>query len=108
MKKLLIAVIALTATASVNAAEVMRAEVNGMVCAFCAVGIEKKLKAMPSTRATYINLEKKIVAVAFKDGQSATAEAIAARIQDAGYDVVRIGASTQSLDEIRRAATERK
>ncbi len=41
--KFIIAITVLAASFSAQAAQSMKAEVNGMVCAFCAQGIEKKL-----------------------------------------------------------------
>ena len=45
------------------AAESAKATVNGMVCAFCAQGIEKRLSSLPATKAVFVDLRKKIVAV---------------------------------------------
>ncbi len=73
----------------VNATEVAKVTVNGMVCAFCAQGIEKTIAKMPQTKAVYVNLEKRIVAVEPKDGQKLDMEKIKAGIVDAGYDVVK-------------------
>ncbi|MEN9539381.1 MAG: hypothetical protein RLZZ126_1616 [Pseudomonadota bacterium] len=70
-------------------AEVSRFTVNGMVCAFCAQGIEKTLTKMPETRAVYVNLARKVVAVEAKDGQKLDLKRISAGIVDAGYDVVK-------------------
>lgn len=72
-----------------NAADVAKVTVNGMVCAFCAQGIEKTISKMPQTKAVYVNLEKKIVAVEPKDGQKLDMAKIKAGIVDAGYDVVK-------------------
>ena len=33
--------------------------VNGMVCAFCAQGIEKRLSKMPATKAVFVDLKTK-------------------------------------------------
>jgi copper chaperone CopZ len=74
---------------SVNAAEVAKVTVNGMVCAFCAQGIEKTISKMPQTKAVYVNLDKRIVAVEPKDGQKLDMAKIKAGIVDAGYDVVK-------------------
>jgi copper chaperone CopZ len=73
----------------VHAAEVAKVTVNGMVCAFCAQGIEKTIAKMPQTKAVYVNLDKKIVAVEPKDGQKLDMAKIKAGIVDAGYDVVK-------------------
>ena len=43
-------------------AETKIIEVNGMVCAFCAQGIEASLKGLPATEDVYINLDKHIIA----------------------------------------------
>jgi copper chaperone CopZ len=72
-----------------NASEVAKVTVNGMVCAFCAQGIEKTISKMPQTKAVYVNLDKKIVAVEPKDGQKLDMAKIKAGIVDAGYDVVK-------------------
>ncbi|MFN0162795.1 MAG: heavy-metal-associated domain-containing protein [Burkholderiales bacterium] len=79
----------------------VRAEVNGMVCAFCSSAVEKKLKAMPETRAVYVNLARRVVAVEVKDGAKVSLEAVKARIVEAGYDVRSITESEQTIDEIR-------
>jgi copper chaperone CopZ len=72
-----------------NATEVAKVTVNGMVCAFCAQGIEKTIAKMPQTKAVYVNLDKRIVAVEPKDGQKLDMAKIKAGIVDAGYDVVK-------------------
>jgi copper chaperone CopZ len=72
------------------AADVAKVTVNGMVCSFCAQGIEKTLTRMPQTKAVYVNLDKKLVAVEPKDGQTLDVKQIEAGIKDAGYDVVKI------------------
>jgi periplasmic mercuric ion binding protein len=83
------------------AARSIKADVNGLVCSFCAAAIEKRLKAMRATKAVYVDLSKKIVAVELKDGQDISLEKIAEEIKDAGYDVVKIGRSDQSIEQIR-------
>ncbi len=74
---------------SAFASEVAKVTVNGMVCAFCAQGIEKTISKMPQTKAVYVNLDKKIVAVEPKEGQKLDMAKIKAGIVDAGYDVVK-------------------
>ena len=72
-----------------NAADVAKVTVNGMVCAFCAQGIEKTISKLPQTKSVYVNLDKRIVAVEPKDGQKLDMEKIKTSIVDAGYDVVK-------------------
>jgi copper chaperone CopZ len=102
MKRILAFVLlAASFSAPALAARSIKADVNGLVCAFCAASIEKRLKALDATKAVYVDLSKKIVAVELKDGKDLTPEQVAAEITDSGYDVVSIGRSELSLDEIR-------
>jgi cation transport ATPase len=89
MKKILLFGL-LAICASAQATETITAHVNGMVCAFCAQGIEKKAKALPQTEDVYVNLQQKIVAVQVKEGQHLATETIAALVKEAGYDVTQI------------------
>jgi copper chaperone CopZ len=91
-----------------SAATTTKLTVNGMVCAFCAQGIEKKLTAMPQTRAVYVNLGEKIVAVEAKDGQTIDVEKVRGEVKDAGYEVVKVETVQESVDALRAAAKARK
>ena len=90
------------------AAESIKATVNGMVCAFCAQGIEKSLLKMPETKAVFVDLKKKIVAVEAKDGQTLDGKKISAEIKDAGYDVVKLENTAQSVDDIKATMKAKK
>lgn len=103
MKKLLIAVTLGTAALAAQAGQSIKAEVNGMVCAFCAQGIEKKMKAQASTKAVYVDLKKKVVAVELKDGQTMALDKFKAEIKDAGYDVVKAELVPESVAQIKAA-----
>lgn len=83
------------------AATSLKATVHGMVCAFCAQGIEKRVSAMPATKAVLVDLKKKTVAVEAREGQTLDEKAIAAHITDAGYDVVKLETVQKSVAEIR-------
>jgi copper chaperone CopZ len=71
------------------------ATVNGMVCAFCAQGIEKKLKAMAETQSVKVDLKSKLVSVAAKPGQQLDPAKVKQAIVDAGYEVreLKVGAA---------------
>ena len=90
------------------AATSVQATVNGMVCAFCAQGIEKSLMKMPETKAVFVDLKKKIVAVQAKDGQTLDGKKISAEIKDAGYDVVKLETVALSVDDIKAATKAKK
>jgi copper chaperone CopZ len=68
-------------------AQTVTATVNGMVCAFCAQGIEKKLKAMAETQSVKVDLKSKFVSVTAKPGQQLDPARIKQVIVDAGYEV---------------------
>ena len=74
------------ATAAADAGTV-KFSVNGMVCAFCAQGIEKRLTKMSETGPLYINLAQKVVAVQPKPGQRIDIAKVKAEIVEAGYEV---------------------
>ena len=93
---------------TVLAAESVKATVNGMVCAFCAQGIEKSLMKMPQTKAVFVDLKKKIVAVEAKEGQTLDGKKISAEIKDAGYDVVKLETVALSVDDIKAAMKAKK
>jgi copper chaperone CopZ len=83
------------------AAETVTVKVNGMVCAFCAQGIEKRLSALPATQEVFVDLKQKIVAVEARAGQQLDMARVKAEITEAGYDVVSMQASRQSVADIR-------
>lgn len=95
------------ATASF-AAESVKATVNGMVCAFCAQGIEKRLSKLPATQAVFVDLKRRVVAVEAKPGQKLDSKQITAEITDAGYDVTRLENVTQSVEQIKAEARAQK
>src|SRR4051794_10832806 len=101
MRNMIVSLAIAAAAVPAFAANSVKATVNGMVCAFCAQGIEKTLSKMDATKAVFVDLKSKVVLVEAKDGKTLDHKAIGAAIVDAGYDVVRMEASTQSVDEIK-------
>lgn len=65
-------------------------QVKGMVCGFCAQGIEKKFKALPEVEKVHVSLETKLVAVDTKEGKDITDDEIKKIVTDSGYEVVKI------------------
>ena len=104
MKKLLLTTIVLSAllsNAAFAATQTIKANVNGMVCAFCAQGIEKKMRALTQTKDVYVNLKQRVVAVELKEGQTLSNETVKDLIKDAGYDVTSIEMSTHPVAHIK-------
>ena len=77
-------------------------EVNGLVCAFCAQGIEKKLRAFPATADVVVSLEKKLVALSTHDGQDIPDDELTGALTDAGYTVTAIHRESETLDDVRQ------
>jgi len=88
--------IAITANAAT-----IEMEVNGLVCAFCAQGIEKKLRAFPATSDVVVSLEERLVAVSTKEGQDIGDDELRRALTDAGYTVIGIRRADESIDAVR-------
>jgi copper chaperone CopZ len=104
MKKLsaIISALAVSVLAGANAAAgTIELKVYGLVCGFCAQGIEKTLRSNPATEDVVVSLESKLVAVATKDGQDISDAELTEALTDAGYDVKGISRTARSLAEIR-------
>lgn len=108
MNKVIITLACALAALPSYAATSIKATVNGMVCAFCAQGIEKRISNMPETKAMYVDLKKKTVVIEAKEGQKLDEKAITAEIIDAGYDVVKLETVQKSVDEIKAEIKGRK
>jgi len=88
-------------TPAVAPAATIEIDVNGLVCAFCAQGIEKKLRAFPATEDVVVSLEQKLVALATKPGQDIADDEIRRALTDAGYAVKAIHREDETLDAVR-------
>jgi copper chaperone CopZ len=102
MKRLqIVFAVALVAITSISTAATIEMTVNGLVCAFCAQGIEKKLKKFPATAEVVVSLEHRLVAVALKDGQDIPDSDLRKALTDAGYTVKSISRSETSIADVR-------
>lgn len=100
MKKLLLAMMLSATAPAAFAVTTIKAEVNGMVCAFCAKGIEKKLNALPQKQAAFVDLKSRVVALQLKEGQDVTDAAFSKVIEDAGYAVSKLERVDQTVAAI--------
>jgi len=108
VKKLIVAMLtALVASSPALATQSVKAKVNGMVCAFCAQGIEKKLRALSETSDVYVNLAQKIVAVQMKEGATLSPDVVREVIKDAGYELATIEIVDETTAQI-KAETRKK
>jgi copper chaperone CopZ len=95
---LFIMMLVVSATSSAATIEMT---VNGLVCAFCAQGIEKKLKKFPATADVVVNLEHRLVAVSLKEGQDIADSDLRRALTDAGYTVKSIQRTDTPIAEVR-------
>lgn len=100
--------IALIGVSTLASAKTIEMNVNGLVCAFCAQGISKTLKANPATDDVYVSLEHRLVAVHLKDGQDISDAVLRKAITDAGYALVEVNRSEDSLAAIRARVAKEK
>jgi copper chaperone CopZ len=75
--------------------------VHGLVCGYCAQGVEKSLRKYPATRDVIVSLENKLVVVSTLAGQDISDGELAKAIKDAGYDLKEIKRTDRSMDEVR-------
>jgi copper chaperone CopZ len=105
MKRLLlISLCALSSAAAI--ADTIEMKVYGLVCAFCAQGIEKTLRKNPATEDVVVSLEHKLVAIATRAGQDIPDAELTKALTDAGYDVKQISRTQRSIADIRTELTK--
>ncbi len=101
--------LAAAALISANAAAAtIEMKVYGLVCGFCAQGIEKTLRKNAATADVLVSLENQLVAVATKDGADLTDAQLTKALTDAGYDVKEITRTQRTLEEIRASLGAQK
>ena len=76
-------------------------KVNGLVCGFCAQGIEKTLRKNPATADVVVSLENRLVAVATREGEDISDEELRKALTASGYDVKVIERTATPIEEIR-------
>lgn len=86
----------------------MKVTVNGMVCSFCAQGIEKSLLKMDETKAVLVDLKNKVVVVEAKEGKTLNEKEIRQEIIDSGYDVTKVETIAQTVAEFRAQMKAKK
>ncbi|MCE3009152.1 MAG: heavy-metal-associated domain-containing protein [Proteobacteria bacterium] len=109
MKQVAVTIIILFSALFAVAGEELKVGVKGMVCAFCAQGIEKKFKAEPEIEKVKVSLENKFVLLTFKDGKNLTKEKIKEILKDAGYEANFDEKSPEPIKESdKKPSTEKK
>jgi copper chaperone CopZ len=107
MKKAIIAAALALVAATANAGTI-EMKVYGLVCAFCAQGIEKTLRKNPATEDVVVSLENKLVAIGTKSGADIPDAELKKALTEAGYDVKAITRTERSLTDIRASLKSSK
>lgn len=100
LRSLLLTAVFLLAN-TVATATTIELKVFGLVCGFCAQGIEKTLRKKPAVEDVVVSLENKLVAVAMRSGQDLSDAELRKALQEAGYTVKSISRTERSMTEIR-------
>jgi mercuric ion binding protein len=89
MNKLITLIIAFGLTTIVSA-ETIHTSVNGMVCAFCATGIEKTFRKQPEVESVKVDLPSKQVTIKTKPGKTLSDAKIKEVVTYSGYAMGKI------------------
>jgi copper chaperone CopZ len=90
MLKTVLTFVVLIGIASSAWAETITTTVNGMVCAFCATGIEKTFRKQPEVASVKVDLPKKQVVIKTKPGQTLSDAKIKEVVTYSGYTMGKI------------------
>jgi mercuric ion binding protein len=85
MRRILITLAILVGLSGSAWAETITTTVHGMVCAFCATGIEKTLRKQPEVATVKVDLPKKRVVITTKPGKILGDEKIKEVVTYSGY-----------------------
>ena len=75
------------APSEVLAGASVRLKVDGMVCPFCAYGLEKRLEEIASIDAVLIRISDGLVQIRTKEGQELTDEALTDAVRKSGFSL---------------------
>ena len=90
MRHILLTLVVLTILSGSALGETIRTTVNGMVCAFCATGIEKTFRKQPEVATVHVDLPKKTVTITTKPGKTLTDAKVKEIVTYSGYTMGKI------------------
>jgi len=90
MKHIALTFVIIVGLGSSAFAETIKTTVNGMVCAFCATGIEKTFRKQPEVESVHVDLPKKLVTVKTKQGKTLPDAKIKEIVTYSGYTMGKI------------------
>jgi copper chaperone CopZ len=103
-KKICVTLLGFLAATSASAATI-EMKVHGLVCGFCAQGIEKILRENPATDGVVVSLENKLVVVTTRQGTDISDADLTRAITEAGYSVKGITRTSRTIEEVRKETT---
>ena len=107
VQRIALSLLALLAWTSAHAATI-ELTVNGLVCGFCAQGIEKTLRRNAATDDVFVSLENRLVAITTKPDSDIADDVLRKALKDAGYDVKAIARTERSLQSLREQMKAKK
>lgn len=87
MRRILLTLTILAALSGSALGETIRTTVNGMVCAFCATGIEKTFRKQPEVASVKVDLPKKLITITMKPGTTLSDAKIKEVVTYSGYSM---------------------
>ena len=90
MRHIILTVVILAGLSGSALAETIKTTVNGMVCAFCATGIEKTFRKQPEVATVKVDLPTKLVTITTKPGKTVSDAKIKEVVTYSGYTMGRI------------------
>lgn|SRR5688572_916584 len=101
MKKSFCLAAALTLASFAAQAATIEMKVHGMVCGFCAQGIEASLRKNPAVVDVMVSLESKLVVVETRGTEDIADSVLKKAIADAGYDLKSVTRTERALADYR-------
>ena len=90
MRRILLVLTILSAMLTGAFAETITTTVHGMVCAFCATGIEKTFRRQPEVATVKVDLPKKVVTITTKPGKTLSDAKVKEVVTYSGYTMGKI------------------
>jgi copper chaperone CopZ len=90
MKKFILISLAFLILSGPVFADTIKVSVNGLVCAFCATGIEKTFMKQAAVEKVEVDLDNKLVTIGTRPNQKLDDDTVTRLINDAGYSVTGI------------------
>ena len=90
MRHILLTLIILVGLSGSALSETIKTTVNGMVCAFCATGIQKTFRKQPEVATVKVDLATKLVTITTKPGKTLSDAKIKEVVTFSGYTMGKI------------------